>query len=186
MLNDFNNFTDITSGTVYLSFLLRVDNLSASTTEGSNICLDAAGGSTNLVNIVNIKKISSSTFNIGIKKIYGAALAYSPVVLNTNTTYLIVSSYTFINGASNDICKLYINTSGVPANEPAVPSASTVSGIDATSIGQIALNNSYFDTGLEESQVKIDGIRIGTTWANTLFQNINVQLNLKASHTGVL
>lgn len=175
-----HEFGDQTSGKVYMAFLLRVDSLTANATEDYNICLDAAGPSTNLVNLIFVKKISSSTFNVGIKKAYDGIVTYSPVSLSKNTTYLIVSSYQYINGADNDVCKLYINTAGVPATEPAVPSATSTTGTDNTSIGDVVMFNSYFNNGLQRSSVKIDGIRIGTTWANTLFQSMNVQLDLKA------
>lgn len=175
-----HGFTGQTAGTVYMSFLLRVDSLTASATEGYNICLDEAGPSTSLNTQFFVKKINSSTFNAGIKKSYDGTVTYSPVVLSKNTTYLIVCTYTYITGADNDLCKLYINTAGVPATEPAVPSATSTSGTDVTSIGEVGLLNTFLITGLQGSSVKIDGIRIGTTWANTLFQSINVQLNLDA------
>lgn len=167
------------SGTVYLSFLIRVDSLSASATEGFNICLDEGGGSTNLNTKIYIKKINSSTFNIGIKKCDGI-VKYSPSVYSKNTTYLVMCSYTFVSGLNNDISRLYVSTSGVPATEPAVVAASDTSGVDIDDIGEICLNNSFIQNGLQGSSVKIDGIRIGTSWSSTLFQQINMQLNLKA------
>mgnify|MGYP007026481567 CR=1 FL=1 len=175
-----NAFSNQTSGTVYLSFLIRVDSLSASATEGYNICLDAAGASTNLNTHFFIKKINSSTFYAGVRKSYDGTINYSPMVLSKNTTYLIVCTYTYLSGTDNDLCKIYINTSGIPATEPAVPSVTSTSGTDITSIGEVAFSNSFIENGLLGSSVKIDGIRIGTTWNNTLFQSINVQLNLKA------
>ncbi|MBP9191501.1 MAG: hypothetical protein KBF96_03025 [Ignavibacteria bacterium] len=175
-----HDFTNQTSGTVYMSFLLKVDSLSATATEGLNICLDAAGATTFLSTAVYIKKLSSTTFNVGISKVYSGPATYSPTVLSKNTTYLVICSYTFVSGLDNDICKLYVSTSGVPATEPAVPSAVNSSGYDTPSIGEVTLLNSFLINGLQGSSVKIDGIRIGTTWSNTLFQPLNVQLNLKA------
>ena len=174
-----NNFNDQTSGTVYMSFIIRVDSLSATATEGFNICLDEGGGSTNLNTKIYIKKINSSTFNIGIKKCDGI-VKYSPAVYSKNTTYLVMCSYTFVSGLNNDISRLYVSTSGVPATEPAVVAASDTSGVDIDDIGEICLNNSFIQNGLQGSSVKIDGIRIGTSWSSTLFQQINLQLNLKA------
>lgn len=174
-----NSFATQNSGTVYLSFMIRVDSLTATATEGFNICLDEAGGNTNFNTRVYVKKINSSTFNIGIRK-YDGIIKYSPVVYSKNTTYLVICSYTFINGVSNDIARLYVSTSGVPATEPSVPAAADTAGLDVDNIGDIILNNGFLQTGLQGSSVKIDGIRIGTTWTGTLFQQINRQLNLKA------
>ncbi len=174
-----NSFNDNTSGTVYLSFLIRVDSLSASATEGYNICLDEAGGSTNFNTKIFIKKVNSTSFNIGVKKSDGF-VKYSPSVYSKNTTYLVMCSYTFVNGLNNDISRLYVSTSGVPATEPASVAAADTSGVDIDDIGEICLNNSFIQSGLQGSSVKIDGIRIGTSWSATLFQQINMQLNLKA------
>ena len=179
-----NTFTTQNSGTVYLSFILRVDSLTSTATEGYNICLDQSGGSTNLNTKTYIKKLSSSTFNIGINKGYGT-VKYSPVVYTKNTNYLIVCSYTFISGADNDIAKVYVSASGVPATEPAVPSAADTSGTDVPDIGDVILSNQFIQSGLQGSSVKIDGIRIGTSWAKTLLQQYNIQLNLKAMIQGL-
>lgn len=174
-----HDFTTQTSGTVYMSFMIRVDSLTASATEGSNICLDEWGGSTNFNTRVFIKKLSSTTFNIGIRKYDGPA-KYSPTVYSINTTYLVICSYTFLGGLNDDIARLYINTSGVPATEPVSPAASDTTGLDVDDIGEVILSNQFIQTGLQQSSVKIDGIRIGTSWAATLFQPYTVQLNLKA------
>ncbi|HMS33811.1 MAG TPA: hypothetical protein PKC91_06970 [Ignavibacteria bacterium] len=174
-----NQIDPQTSGSVYMSFMIRVDSLTAATTEGYNICMDEAGGSTNFNTKIFIKKISSSTFNFGIRK-YDGPIKYSPVVYSKNTTYLVICSYTFINGASNDIARLYVNTSGVPATEPVTPSAADTASLDVSNIGDIILSNLFIQSGLQGSTVKIDGIRVGTSWASTLFQPYTVQLNLKA------
>ena len=172
-------FTPQTTGTVYLSAMIRVDSLTASSTEGFNICLDEGGGTTNFNTKIYIRKINSSTFNFGIKK-YDGAIKYSPAVYSKNTTYLVIASYTFRNGDSNDISRLYVNTSGVPAIEPASPLVADTAGIDVDDIGDIILSNSFIQTSFSGSTVKIDGIRIGTSWTNTLFQPYTVQLNMKA------
>lgn len=128
---------------------------------------------------VYIKKVSSSTFNFGIKKGSGTT-KYSPSVYSKNTNYLVICSYTFVNGVDNDIAKLYVSSSGVPATEPASPLTADTSGADVNNIGDITLVNQFIQTGLQGSSVKIDGIRIGTSWAKTLLQQYNVQLNLTA------
>jgi hypothetical protein len=81
---------------------------------------------------------------------------------------------------NNNISRIYIGSSGVPATEPAIPAAADTSGSDVNNIGEVVLSNQFIQTGLQGSLVKIDGIRIGTSWASTLFQPFVVQLNLKA------
>lgn len=166
------------SGSVYLSYLFRVDSLSASATHGYNICLDESDGATNLNTKTTIKRLTSSTFNFGMMK-SDETPVFSSNVYNANTTYLVVVKYTFVAaGSNNDSAKLFVFSSGVPSSEPAVPLISSVSGIDIDDIGEVAITNSFAAYGLQGSSLKIDGIRIGTSWSNTLLTNVNLQLNL--------
>jgi len=174
-----NYFGNENSGTVYLSYMIRVDSLATGVTEGSVISLDEAGGSTNNNTLLYVKKVTSSTFNFGIRK-YSGATIFSPTIYNKNTTYLIVVSYNFIAGASNDVSKLFVFTSGVPATEPAVPSAVDTVGNDVNSVGDVTIQNSYIESGLNGSSMKLDGIRIGKSWNSILFQNYVCKLSMKA------
>ncbi len=176
--NLFPNFEYFDQGTVYLSFLMRVDSMALNATQGYCIGLDDIG-STNLTSFVYFKKITGNTFNFGIRK--RSIVAYSSNVYNTNTTYLIVASYTFIPGSStNDECKLYVFNSGVPVNEPVTSVATDSIGMDQNAIGRVFVSNLFNQSGLHGSSVKIDGIRIGTSWTGTLHQNINVNLTMTA------
>ncbi len=177
----FLNNAPLNQGTVYLSFLVRVDSMSLNATQGFVINLDQWGGTTNFNTLTYFKKVTGNTFNIGIKKYTGSPV-FSNNVYNTNTTYLIVASYTFKPGSStNDVCKLYAFSSGVPATEPVSPIALDSAGNDLPDIGDIVLANSFNQpSGLRNSSMKIDGIRIGTTWNATLFQNYIVTLSMTA------
>ncbi|HRJ98450.1 MAG TPA: hypothetical protein PL089_02395 [Ignavibacteria bacterium] len=176
--NYFPNFEYFDQGTVYLSFLIRVDSMALNATQGYCIGLDEIG-STNLTSYVYFKKVTANTFNFGIRK--RSAISYSSNVYNTNTTYMIVASYTFKPGSStNDECKLYVFNSGVPVNEPVTPAALDTNGTDQNEIGRVIISNLFNQSGLHGSSVKIDGIRIGTSWTGTLHQNINMNLNLTA------
>ncbi|MBS1516826.1 MAG: hypothetical protein JSS91_01930 [Bacteroidetes bacterium] len=167
------------TGTIYVSLLIKVDNFTAGATEGYNICLDQAGGTTNLNTKLYTKKVSSTTFNFGIKKINGNAV-YSPNVYNTGTVYLAVISYTFKPGSStNDVAKIYIFSSGVPVSEPVTPLALDSANADLVNIGDLILSNSFVQSGMQATPVRIDGIRIGKSWNSVLFQNANLQLSMK-------
>ncbi len=168
-----NNFTTQTAGSLYMSFMVRVDSMTTQATQGNNIGFDQAGGSTNLNTQLYIQRVSASTFNLGIRK--QGAVSYAPGVYNINTTYLAVVKYSFVAGASNDSARMYIFTSGVPATEPISPDAFAVTGTDLPDLGQVYLSNQYSQgTGLALSSVKIDGIRIGTTWAGSVLAAISV------------
>lgn len=162
------NFTTQSSGMLYMSLMIKADSLGVNANTGYNIGFDAAGGTTYINTKLMLQKVTANTFKMGISKTSGAS--YSPVIYNTNTTYLVVLKYIFVDGTGNDSCGLYVFTSGIPANEPASFDASTVSGTDITNQGQVVLSNMYGQSpGLSGSLLRIDGIRVGTTWIGTVF-----------------
>ena len=171
-----HGFTGQTSGKVYLSFMIRVDSLTTTATTGYNICFNQSTGATFFNTMLYTKKLSSTTFNFGIRK--SRNVSYSSTVFNTNTTYLAVIKYSFVAGANNDSSKMYIFASGVPATEPAVPSAFATDSVDVVNIGNVVLTNSYAQSGtLKGSSVKIDGIRVGLNWTGSILSNVNLISN---------
>lgn len=175
-----NLFTPQYSGKVYMSFLMRVDSLAPSATEGFCICLDEEGGSTNFNTEVHIKKINTSSFNLGIKK-YDGQVKYATPVYNVNTTYLVVVNYCLYDDDEDDTAKLLsVSSAGVPASEPSVPLAYDNIGNDVFGIGEVILCNSYIQTGLYNCKIRIDAIKIGTTWESTVNGFFPSKLSLKA------
>ena len=172
----FHNFPSQSSGRIYMSFMIRVDSMTATATNGYNIAFNPSNGSTFLNTMLYVKRLSATTFNFGIRK--SRNVSYSSTVYNTNTTYLAVLKYSFVNGDNNDSAKAYIFSSGVPAVEPAAPAAFTTDSIDVPSIGSVALSNGYAQGGpLRGSSVKIDGIRVGLSWASSILSGIELISN---------
>lgn len=160
-----HSFPTQTEGNVYLACMIRVDSLGTNATQGYNICFDAAGSSTNLNTQLYVQKSTSNTFKFGIRK--RGSVAYTSSVYNISTTYLAVMKYSFIAGADNDSAKLFIFSSSIPSNEPVSPAAFSVTGTDNVNIGEVAVTNLYSQgTALNLSNIKIDGIRISTSWIN--------------------
>jgi hypothetical protein len=159
-----HDFETQTSGTLYMAFLISVDYLGMTTTQGYNVCFDQSESSTNHNTAVYIQKIDFSHFKFGIAKTPGD-VTYENAGYNTDYTYLVVVKYMFLTGSDNDRVKLYVFYSGVPSTEPANSNAETNSGYDRLNIGQVVLSNAYAQTGLNQSWVRVDGIRVGTTWA---------------------
>jgi len=176
----YHSFTDQTTGNLYMAFMFSVDSMSSTASSGFNIGFNPTGGQTYNNTLLYIQKITSSTFNFGINKSSGASTVYSNNTYNTNITYLIVLKYSFVTGTNNDSVKVFIFSSGVPTSEPSVPGAFSVTGADMTDNGQVILSNSYAQNGLKYSSVKVDGIRVGTTWAtsvlNTSVKNISSEI----------
>ena len=175
--NVYHNFSPQNSGKVYMSYMIRVDSMTATATNGYNICFNQSTGGTFFNTRLYTRRVSATTFNFGIRK--SLTTSYSSTVYNTNTTYLVVVKYSFVNGIDNDSAKMYVFNSGVPATEPSVPNAFAADSIDMVNIGSVILTNSYAQNGsLKSSSVKIDGIRVGSSWATSLLSDINQISNI--------
>jgi hypothetical protein len=149
--------------------MIRVDSLTASASEDFLISLDKGGNISEFRCLLMIKKYNSSTFFLGIRK--NATTSYSPVLLNKNQTYLIVTKYKFTSGSTtNDSASLFIIPSSIPVSEPVADQISS-DGNDSPGIGEIYINNhafGQFGGGLRRSSVKIDGIKIAKSWGEAV------------------
>jgi len=171
----YKNFTASQStGNVYMALMINVTTLSDSASQGFNVAMNPSGGSTNITAKLYVKKVSTTTYNFGVGKA-GTNGFYSNNVYNTNTTYLAIIKYSFIDGSStNDSCSLFIFNSNIPSTEPA-STLSTIVGNDAVNVGQVIISNNYAGgSSLKGSIVKIDGIRVGKTWLETIITGINI------------
>lgn len=167
----FHNLTVQSSGRVYLAFMVRVDSLGASATQGYITGFNPDAG-TSLSSSLQIRKVTSGTFNFGVRK--RLASTYSSTAYNTGTTYLAVIKYSFIGGSTtDDSVKLFIFSSGVPSSEPASPTVFNKDTLDMTNIGAVYITNNYAQGTLNGSGFKIDGIRIGTSWASSVLSSVS-------------
>lgn len=160
----------ITAGAGYMSFMLRIDSLPGTMTQGYCICFNPNTGGTNLNTRMYIKRLTGTTFNFGIYKSY--SVTYNNTVYNSNTTYLVVLKYSIVAGNNNDSSKIYVFNSGVPASEPSVPLAFAMDSADYTGQGYVCLSNNYAQTGLRGCSIKIDGIRVGNSWSTSVLSSV--------------
>ncbi len=124
------------SGSIYLSYLLEVDSLTPTASDGYVACLDQAGGATNHCTKAYIRRVSPNSFNLGIVKITGSAV-FDGEVYGTDTTYLVVVKYTWVSGtATDDTAKIFVFRSSIPATEP-VGGTFTIVGTDAIDAGEV-------------------------------------------------
>lgn len=158
--------TKLDTGSVYMSYLIRVDSITAGATSGYNITLDQYGGATNHTLKAYVQRATDSTFYFGLSKVSGIVTLNK--LFKKKQTYLVVLRYTWSPGASNDTVRMYIYSSSVPLTEPAKPDTFSSVGADVADLGEVLLPNSYGSSGMKSSPVVIDEIRIGTTWANTV------------------
>ncbi len=159
--DDNRTFSPQSNGVVYISFLV---NVSSATTSGDyffNLGQTSIG--TTFRGRVFVKKDASGNLAFGIAQ-STTAPNYSSFSYAQNITYLFVIKYNIVTGSTNDISSLYINPA-LNAIEP--PSGWLVNadaaGTDLTELGSVALRQGGSSTS---PILKIDGIRVATTWAD--------------------
>jgi hypothetical protein len=156
-----NTFTEQTTDSFYISYLINVSE--ASTNDGIYLYL----GPTN-ISIFNrqltayVHKDTSNNLGFGISKSSG--VSYTGYNYSLNTTYLIVMKYKFNPGDNDDEISLWVNPflSGL---EP-TPDKMSSSGSDATGFAEIVL--SQITASNAPPDAIIDGIRITKTWEYAL------------------
>ena len=151
------NFTEQTTGSIYVSLLVKVND--ASTTDAGYTFLYLGPQNAALFNrylSLYMRKNQSDQISFGIYK--GSGVYCTDFVYALNTTYLIVASYQFNTGSSeDDTLRLWIN----PPTDGTEPTADRIEswGSDAPSLSEIVLSQIQEDPALT-----IDGLTVSTTW----------------------
>ena len=167
--------TTVTSGTLYYSFLLRVDDLGTLNSSGGFFAAfnNSTGSQTGVPSVVGAAvqtRLSGSGYNIGLKK------AASGSVFDTTTyavgqTVFIVGSYTFNTASTNDDeADLWIAPPPATFGSATAPSptlsSTTGSDISGAQIASFILfGRGSGNTGLQPAAMVADELRIGTNWA---------------------
>jgi hypothetical protein len=165
--------TLVTSGTVYYSFTMRVDNLTGSNNGigGLFMAFNNTGNASQTTNPSvtparmqgRIDPTDASKYDIGVFNITATAgsTSWAPA-LTVGTTHFIVAGYTFNTGsATDDVASLWIDPDpstflgGVP---PAPTVTGTGGDVASPGIQSLILRQS------PAPQMTLDEIRIGTDW----------------------
>jgi DNA/RNA endonuclease YhcR with UshA esterase domain len=168
--DDYRQFaTQAPDGSVYVSFLLRVNELTGMQADTSTLgdylaALLPSTSTTAYVGRICVKRsITSGAYKIGIRAsgASGApATAWAVDDLNPGTTYLVAVKYALISGTANDSVYLWLNPSLGPT-QPETQVVQIISGSDPADIGRLALRQ-----GTYTPTADIDGIRVGTEWGD--------------------
>ncbi|NWF88270.1 MAG: T9SS type A sorting domain-containing protein [Ignavibacteriaceae bacterium] len=163
----YTTFPIVTSGKVYVSFLVEI-----SSTSGMNANSDATGdyfasfvsssGVTTFFSRVCVRKGSTSnTYNLGLQATpSNSTSVFKMTDYSLATTHLVVTCYEIVAGSNNDIAKMWIDPS-LSGNEPAPDLIQTSEWTSEISeISRFALRQ-----GSSAVNANIDGIRIATSWA---------------------
>lgn len=152
--------TDVTTGTVYASFLVNVD--SARTLGDYFFHLGPNPISTTFRARVFVKLAQNGNLSFGAS--FGSTTTVTPTYTDSiylsGTTYLVVVAYQIVDGTNNDVVKLWINPdlSGI---EPASLLTITDAGQTDIAIGSFAFRQGGSASG---PYLKLDGLRIFTSW----------------------
>lgn len=155
--------TSISSGSVYLSFLLNVPDLTGlqGNSATGDYFIHFKSGSSGIA-LLDIRKGSDDTFyQLGIQKKTGSTTLYLQTKqLSYNTTALIVLAYTFnSNSTTDDEIKLWINPS-LAGGEPTADLVFSDSQTDPTDLDNVNIRQ-----GTYTPNAYIDGIRVATSWS---------------------
>lgn len=158
--------TAVTSGSVYMSFVLNVASLGTLGTAGGYfISLVQGGSTTSYGGAVWLRaSTTSGKYNVGVSTRSNSAVTWLAADLTPGVNNFIVVSYDIITGTANDVSRIWLNTSAIGGTEPA-PDATSVAGTDLTTAGvdKVLIRQ---DNATNTPFVEIDEIRAGTSWSS--------------------
>ena len=158
--------TPQTTGTVYLSYLMRVASAALDTSTSASARQDHfcsfTGSSTTFGGRLYLRRdVVANKLRLGFGKA-GIPTAFLTNDFEFNQTYCVVIKYQIIAGAGNDSTSLFVfnTTTGVPATEPATPLVISEMGSDLAMVEGVYLRQGSVVPG----SVEIDGIIVANSW----------------------
>ena len=155
-----NLSSNVTSNAVYMAFMFSIDSAKAT---GDYFLAFLPSTSTTLYGTRLFVKTDGANIVFGISK--GAETPiYSSTTFSTNTTYLGVLKYQYNTTTGfDDKSSLFVFNGAIPASEPsALITDTSTTRADYADIGRVALRQG---TSSAAPGLKIDGIRVATTWS---------------------
>ncbi len=175
-----NSSTIITSGTVYVSFMVKIDSVKP--IGDYFLALLPSNSTTNYFARVFAKDTLGAVY-FGVSKSSISTSTFLPTWGTTGfslgTTYLIILKYTFNTGSTtDDVVSLFVFTSpNLPATEPATPYAGpvTTTQTDPQDFGRVALRQGSASIA---PTLDLDGIKTTLTWNDILLDLKNYQTSV--------
>ncbi|MFY7730605.1 MAG: hypothetical protein ACOVRN_13875, partial [Flavobacterium sp.] len=169
----FTPFTSTTSGTVYASFLINLDQTNI-TTDGTATYFAAFLSSNTDVAAYAARffyKKSGDQFVLGIGSAADITLAsYTTTLYNTGSTVLVIASYDF----TNNVINAWINPTVAGFNGTATPTLTFTPTTAFTTLGGFVLRQE--DTA-KTPNITFDELRIGTAAADVVTDTASVAQN---------
>jgi len=154
----------INSGSLYASFLMKVDSLNSTGDYNIHFMEGAGTGGGAFRTRLFIKNgATPNTVDFGLSKSSGTGNYGTDEAIPFGSTVLIVLKYSFTAGTGNDTTLAYIFTGSIPATEPSSPSVSITdfTGADGPQLAALGIRQG----GTGTSKVAVDGFRFATSWA---------------------
>ena len=157
-------------GTLYVSFLLRVESLAEIGSTDEGVSLLTINHTSNKSQLLGINLRNAGTVRLGVLKhpSDGATVSASAfftngpganLSANGSTTYLIVAKYEWKQGVADDEVTLWVNPTTLGITEDISNKISISTGMDGSkSAGRFVLSRG--------PNVNFDELRIGQTWAD--------------------
>ena len=158
-----------TSGTLFVSFLLRLESADGIEAAGDGTSVLTLGKTSNGSHLLGVNLLKKDGIKLGVLKypsnttrVSSAFFSAGPgasLAANGSATYLVVAKYEWVEGAGNDVVTVWINPANLGGSEDPNNKVSTNAGVDGTqSVGRLTLSRG--------PHANIDEIRIGQTWAD--------------------
>ncbi|AWG20666.1 hypothetical protein FFWV33_03485 [Flavobacterium faecale] len=177
-------FTNTTSGTLYYSFLVRINagsgtaNFYDTFPTASPVQFISSGqqSSTNTANTnygacVFSRMTAAGVINFGLDLDSTVSnVVWDNTAITVGTTYMVVVSNTF--DAATPTAKMWINPV-INGTEPS-PLLSSTTGSNRTNLDRIYIRQ---DSNAKTPNLDLDELRIGTTWASVTGANLSVAQN---------
>jgi hypothetical protein len=152
-------FTAITSGSAYMSFLVKVSAAQAA----GDYFIGLLTSTSSFPIRLYAKSDGAGGFFFGVGKNAGTVV-YETTPRILGTTYFVVTNYVFNNGTTtDDAVNIWVNPA-LGGSEPAATIANvTGANTDVTTIGAVYLRQG---TAANAATLQVDAILAGTTWAS--------------------
>ena len=154
-----------TSGTLYYSLALRLDNTNF-TDQDFAVALNASYATLWL-------RPATNAFQVGLHFSSGTGGGhdplYAPNLFQAGQTIFLVAAYQFVAGNTNDVVSLWVNPSptsfgAATAPSPTLTETNYSGGIaDRTSLGTLNLQQGH---GPSFAELVVDAVRVGTSWTD--------------------
>jgi hypothetical protein len=158
-------FDSLTTGTAYYSYLLNVSSVGTLSATGGYFTTFYQSLTSTTGGACVWTRLDGAAYDIGISVRINTPVTWS-TVKSLGTTYLIVASYNFVAGDTNDVCNIWINPNSSTFGAATAPAETMTSKNTVTDLTGVARVQIRQDGTTTTPFIELDELRIGKTWAD--------------------